>query len=271
LSANPKERAPLADLAALQAVDLSVCLGDRPVLQDINLNFAPGQIVGVVGPNGSGKTTLLRALARLISYSGALSIAGHSVDGCSLRQLAQWRTFVAAQALTPVPYRVGALVNLGRASRQALFHPPYAATVVQQALAAVHLEHLTHRLVAQLSMGEQHLVRLAQAIATEASLWLLDEPCSHLDLRHQAHLLQLLQRRRSQGHTTVLSLHDLSLAGRLCDHVVLLHKGRVAHVGTPAQVLTVERLQPVFATALVCRPHPTSGAPCVELAWPTQQ
>jgi iron complex transport system ATP-binding protein len=252
---------------ALQAAGLSVCLGGRQVLQDINLACAPGQIVGVVGPNGSGKTTLLRALARLIPSSGALSMAGHSVAGCSLRQLAQRRTFVAAQAAVPVPYRVGDLVNLGRASRQALFYPPYAATAVQQALAAVHLEHLTQRLVAQLSMGEQHLVRLAQAIAGEASLWLLDEPCSHLDLRHQAHLLHLLQRRRSQGHTTVLSLHDLSLTGRLCDQVVLLHQGRMVHVGPPAEVLTAERLQPVFATALDCRPHPRSGAPCVELAY----
>ena len=232
----------------LDARDLSVSLGDRAVLRAVSFSVVEGERIGLVGPNGAGKTTLLRAVAGLLPHGGALALRGRGVRSWPARERAREVALVRQQADLAVDFTVAEVVGLGRAP-----HLGWLAALgaddrrrVADALDAVDLAGFADRVVPQLSGGEQQRVFLAQALAQDARLLLLDEPTAHLDVRHQLDLLARVRALADAGRTVVAAVHDLELAARFADRLWVLDRGRLVADGPPADVLRPALLRDVF-------------------------
>lgn len=230
----------------IQAEDVTIDRGGRTICHGMNLTVNPGQVVGVVGPNGSGKTTFLLSLNRALRVAGGrVLVDGDDVTGLSRREIARRVAVVAQENEAVLPLTVRDSVALGRLATSTMFDygNDADAALVDEALARVELTGLADRLVTRISGGERQRAMVARAIAQQASHLLLDEPTNHLDLRHQFALLELV---RELDCTTVIVLHDLNMAARFCDEVMLLADGHVVASGKPADVLTPERIAPVY-------------------------
>lgn len=235
---------------------LHIALARRPVLRDVALEVRPGSITGLIGPNGSGKSTLLRAVYRsLRPERGVVSVGGDDVWGLSPRAAAR-RT--AAVLQEPGGGQGGLcvteIVALGRTPHHGLLGRDGAEDhrAVEEALDACGARSLADRNFASLSGGERQRVLLARALAQHPQLLVLDEITNHLDIRARFELLSLV---RSSGITTLAVLHDLDLAARLCDHLVVLQEGAVVTSGPVLDVLTPGLLREVFGVAATAHRH----------------
>ncbi len=232
----------------LSADALGVSLGGREVLAGLAFQVRPGERIAVVGPNGAGKTTLLRAVAGLIPYGGRLALWGHEVREWPARARAKKVALVRQQAELAVDFTAAEIVALGRSPHLGWTERLGAddRACVDAALGAVDLGALAGRPVTQLSGGEQQRVALAQALAQDAPLLLLDEPTAHLDVRHQLDLLARLATLADAGKTVVAALHDLDRAARFADRLWVLAEGTLVADGPPADVLTPDLLRRAF-------------------------
>ena len=232
----------------LDARDLSVSLDGRPVLRALTFGVAEGERVGLVGPNGAGKTTLLRAVAGLVPYAGRLALAGREVSGWRPRERARALALVRQQAELSVDFTAEEVVALGRAPHLGWTERLGAEdrARVGEALGALDLGALADRPVTHLSGGEQQRVMLAQALAQDAPLLLLDEPTAHLDVRHQLDVLARARALADAGRTVVAAVHDLELAARFADRLLVLADGRLVADGPPEAVLTPDLLRRAF-------------------------
>ncbi|MEV5376745.1 ABC transporter ATP-binding protein [Streptomyces nondiastaticus] len=230
----------------ITAEELSWSAAGTPVVRGVSADIAPGETVGLLGPNGSGKSSLLRCLAGLRAPdTGAVRYDGEPVRGWSARRIARRVAFAAQDPGADSDLRVADVVGLGRTPFRDRRHGPDATdrAVVAAALERVGLTALAGRSWRALSGGERQRAHIARALAQQPYALLLDEPTNHLDVRHQLELMELLT---GTGQTVLVALHDLSLAARYCDRLLLLHHGRLVASGTPAAVLTAERLAEVF-------------------------
>jgi len=253
--------------APLVLENASAAYGDRLVLESVSATFEAGRLTGLVGANGAGKTTLLRAALGVVPLSGG---AVHILD----RPRAQWSREALARAMAYLPQGAEAhwpvqarkLVELGRLPhRQTLAQLGETDHVaVDLALARCDALQFAARRVDRLSAGERARVLLARALATEAQILLADEPAAHLDPAHQLQLMELLRGEARRGKAVVVTLHELSLASRFCDEIVVLSKGRVLSRGTPAAALSDENLAQAFGI----RPlKPSDGEPFPVIPW----
>ncbi len=216
------------------------------VLDDVRVTVHPGRFVGLIGPNGSGKTTLLRTLyAALTPRAGLVSLDDAAVTTLPQRELARRLAVVAQESSTEVPLTVAETVLMGRSPHLRAFqhYSRVDYQIAAGALGRVGARHLADRVFTGLSGGERQRVLIARALAQQADHLLLDEPTNHLDIRYQHEVLQLV---RTLSVTTIVVLHDLNLAARYCDELVLLDHGRVRATGTPDEVLCPEVLEPVY-------------------------
>jgi iron complex transport system ATP-binding protein len=222
----------------------------RPVLHDVTVAFGAGAVTGRVGPNGAGKTTLLRLAVRLLPpTAGAVRVLGRPLAEWSGEALARAVAYLPQSGEAHWPIEARRLVALGRFPHRPAFAPlaPADDAAVSEALARCDAEHLARRRMDELSAGESARVLLARALAVAAPILLVDEPAAHLDPAHQLRLMELLLAEAGRGTAVVVTLHDLSLASRYCDEVVVLHEGRVAAHGPAATALTDETLAAVFS------------------------
>ena len=233
-------------------------LDGRPVLRDVSLNASPGEWVAVVGPNGSGKTTLLRALAGLLPYTGSARLDGREVRDWTPRERARTLALVRQQTDLPFAFSVREVVAMGRAPHRGWVGPLAGRdrAIISDAITGFALGPLAHRPVHALSGGEQQRVLLAQAIAQEADVLFLDEPTAHLDVRHRMDVLARVGNLVRDGRTVVAAMHELDWAARVAHRLVVLHAGRVAAAGAPADVLTPELLARVFGVRAEVTPGP---------------
>ncbi len=230
----------------ISAADVTFAYNGTPVLAGVGLDAHTGRVVGLIGPNGSGKTTLLRILyAALTPRGGAVLVDDRPVASLAGRELPRRIAVVAQEAPTELPVTVADLVLLGRAPHRSSLQAYTAEDhrIAAAALRRVGVRDLADRDVTTLSGGEKQRALIARAIAQQAGHLLLDEPTNHLDIHYQHEVLNLV---RGLEVTTVVVLHDLNLAARYCDHLVLLDRGSVAKAGPTADVLTPEVLEPVY-------------------------
>lgn len=226
--------------------DVTFAYDGTVVLSGVSLGAGPGQVVGLIGPNGSGKTTLLRTLyAALTPRAGLVRVDDTPVGSLTPGEVALRLAVVAQEAPPELPLTVAEMVLLGRSPHRRAFQG-YTSTdhrIAAAALRRVGARDMADRGFTTLSGGEKQRVLIARTLAQDADHLLLDEPTNHLDIRYQHEILGLI---RTLAVTTVVVLHDLNLAARYCDHLVLLDHGTVACSGPTDSVLTAEVLESVY-------------------------
>ena len=233
----------------LRTSHLSVQLGSTTILHEIECVLEPRCIYALIGPNGSGKTTLLRALCGFLPYTGNVTLMGQSLPDWSNRERATQLSYIPQRDTLHYDFTVEELIRLGLDTAPSWRLSPSAVTQqrVEIVLAQLGLLELRHRSLQQVSGGERQRAFLAMAAVHNAPLMLLDEPTAHLDLHHQHHLLSWLRTWLTPERTALVSLHDLSLALRYADHVLVLQEGRLIEQGPPLDVLTPALLANVFS------------------------
>ena len=234
---------------SLRFEGVSAAVGGNTILEAIDFEVAPGEIVGLVGRNGVGKTTLLRlASGALAPVEGRVMLGDASVGAMSRREVAQRLALVPQDMHVPFPFRVGELVLMGRAPHQPLIglESERDASLALAALDRLGIASLADRGVTTLSGGERQLVLFARALVQEPRVLLLDEPTAFLDLKHRVEVLREVRAFATAGGAALVVSHDLSLAARSCDRVVLLGPGAIVALGPPAEVLTPENLRRAF-------------------------
>jgi iron complex transport system ATP-binding protein len=237
-----------------------------PALAGVTLHAQPARVTAVVGPNGSGKSTLVRALLRRVPLtSGEILIGDTSLQSLSTREFAQRVAVVPQREEVQMPLPVREFVALGRHVHLGAFTPlrSHDVAVIEQSLALAGMAHLASRRTDTLSGGEWQRVRIARALAQEASVLVLDEPTTFLDIAHEMAVFELLDALASEGRTVLLVSHQLNLVARFASHIVLLHAGQVAASGTATEVMRGDVLERVYEWPLVVTRDPAVGAPAL--------
>ncbi|WP_019092115.1 ABC transporter ATP-binding protein [Komagataeibacter europaeus] len=238
-------------MTLLQACDVSLRRGDRAVVAAASLTLVRGRVIGLIGPNGAGKSTFMRMLAGLQPPDrGHIALLGHDMGRISPTLRARQLAFVPQQGEPPPPMPVRALVALGRlphgqVNAQAARHP-----AVARALAATGLLDLCARPASHLSGGERARMNLARALATDTPVMLADEPIAALDPAHALSMMRLFRQQAGQGKGIVVVLHDLVLATRFCDELVLMDNGAVIRHGPAMQVLDDDIMRTVYGVTV---------------------
>lgn len=225
---------------------IGVDYGNRTILNAIDATLAPGRITAVMGPNGCGKTTLLRCIGGLLQPSrGQVTIDGQPVGSFAAKALAQRVAFVRQQLQTDFEFSAFETVLMGRNPYQHRLQNESREDwdIVERCMRQTGTWELRFAKPAQMSGGELQRVMIARALAQETPLLLMDEPVSNLDIAHQIEIMRLL---RQAGKTTVIVIHDLNLALRFCDDVLLLHGGDLLFHGPISEGLTPNRIHTVF-------------------------
>jgi iron complex transport system ATP-binding protein len=252
--------APLVDVRSV-----AVGYDDEPVLADASLAVECGEFVGLVGPNGAGKTTLIKAINGVLApREGQVLVDGVDVHELSSRAASRRVATVPQDTTIAFDFTVADIVEMGRTPYAGRFgRDSDAAEAVERALERTETTQFRDRSVGSLSGGERQRVVLARALAQETPALVLDEPTASLDINHQARTLALVRDLTRRGKAALAAIHDLDLAARFCDRLVVLADGGVRAAGPPSKVLTGERVRATFDTAAAVVPSPVTGAPTV--------
>ncbi len=233
----------------LEIAGVTAHLGPRAVLEGIDLVVAPGEVLGVLGRNGAGKTTLLRvAGGALAPDAGRVLLDGRELASIPRRERARIVAVVPQDTQVPFPFSVVELVLMGRTPHLGFlgFEGAHDLDVARAALDRMGIAALADRSVLTLSGGERQLAMVARALAQQPRLLLLDEPTAFLDLRHRLEVLTVVRELAAAGGSALVVSHDLGVAARFCDRLVLLDGGRVLASGPPRDVLTADSLRTAF-------------------------
>lgn len=267
MTALPAETPPSPAAAGLAAEGLILGYDGRRVIDGLDVALPHGRITAIVGPNACGKSTLLRGLARLHPLEGGrVTLDGEDVTRMPRRDVARRIGVLPQSSIAPDGVRVADLVGRGRYPHQGWFgrHSSDDDQVVAEALAATGVADLADRPIEELSGGQRQRVWIAMVLAQKTDLVLLDEPTTFLDVTHQLELLDLLTAlNRERGTTVIMVLHELNLAARYADHLVVMAGGRIVTEGAPADVLTSEVVERAFGLDARVIADPVSGSPMV--------
>lgn len=257
-------------MSLLQVQALSVQLSGMPLLKEIDLEIERGELFGLIGPNGAGKSTLVKAMMQLLPYSGSVCLSGEPLAQMSARARAQRLAYLSQDDRLQWPISVRDLVALGRHPYRGSWwrggvqgtlpaHAEADQRAIEKALQASDIESLRERRADELSGGERARARLARVLAVEAEVLLADEPVAALDPMHQLRVMELLRDRCQAGQTVVVVLHDLTLASRFCDRLLLLDQGSAVASGRVETVLSAEHLRRVYGIRAIIGEHEDSG------------
>lgn len=250
----------------LEIRDLT-CGYEKFFLREISLRVGRGELIGIIGPNGSGKTTLLKAITGTLKpQKGEILLKGKNIRHMGFRGLA--RTVAVVSQNIPASFMtVEEFVLLGRIphySRLQFLETKKDEKIARKYMSVTDTLRYQNQPMEEISGGERQLAVVARALAQEPELLLLDEPTSHLDIKHQTAILDLVRELNRSSHLTVMMvLHDLNLASEYCDRLILLNNGNIHRIGTPAEVLTFQIIEEVYETVVVVEENPISHKPYV--------
>lgn len=240
------------DAPRLVSHRITVIRGSRRIVDGASLTLNAGELTILAGPNGAGKTTLARAMAGVIAAQGSVTFDGAGVSDLAPRARARAISYLPQGHEFHWPMRVDSIVALGREPHADPFSRTSARDriAIERAMEATAVGEFSSRLITTLSGGERARVAIARALATEASVLIADEPTASLDQRHQLIVMDLLSRIAHQGTAVLAIIHDLALAMRFADRVVVMNEGRVAANDTPALALTPQRIADIFGVSV---------------------
>lgn len=259
---------------AISAQDLSYEIEGNLLLDGVTMHADRGQLVGLIGPNGAGKSTLLRTISGILrNLDGSVQL-----DGTDIRELST-REVATALALVPqiAPYTYGftsiELVLMGRYPHLGRFQIEGREDdrIAREAMRLTETEEFADRTLDTLSGGERQRVFVARALAQQPSILLMDEPTANLDVLHQLKVLDLVRQLVDEGLTAVAAIHDLNMAARYCDRLVLLNGGRVLAEGPPDEVLTPDTIETAFGVKSLVYQDPATGSLAVSLIGPADE
>ena len=233
----------------LDIENIHYSIDDKKILDGISACFEPRRIHGIIGPNGSGKSTLLKNICRIWEpQSGSIVINGKNYTEISRKELSKLVTLVPQNTTIGFPISVFDIVSMGRNPHLGRFEGlrHMDRDIIERALQQTNIYALKDRSINELSGGEGQLAIIARAIATEASLILLDEPTSELDVKHTLDIVKILSEFKEQDKTILVSIHDLNLARRFCDTISILCRGKLFYSGTPEDAFSEENIRQVF-------------------------
>lgn len=237
------------------------------VLKGLSFSVRQGEFFIIIGPNGSGKTTLARIIAGLLKpKDGEIDILGRPMAAYGRKERARMVAFVPQFIPMDFPFAVEDVVLFGRTPHMGIFGlaTDADAAIARQAMAFTEVAHLAGRRLDQLSGGERQRVFIARAICQDPELMVLDEPTASLDLAHQLRIMDLMEKMKAEKKITVVMVsHDLNLAAMYADTLLLIHQGRLARCGSPAEVLTYETLETVYGCPLLVDENPLDRFPRV--------
>ena len=249
----------------LEAEDITVNYDPRVAVANVSLRAEPGELIAIIGPNGAGKSTLLGVLNGSIKATrGSVLLNGTPLSTFARRAVARQIAVVAQEADLRFPVTVMEFVLGARYawSNAWGWESEHDVAIARRILRETELEDFEARLMNELSGGERQRVVLARALATEAPVFLLDEPTANLDLAHQATMLRLVRGRCDKSAAAAIVVtHDVNLAAEFSDQVLLMKDGHAISMGRPAEVLTTGLLKEVFELEVIVDAHPISGAP----------
>jgi iron complex transport system ATP-binding protein len=230
---------------------LNFSYGKKQILRDVSFALHPNEIIGVVGPNGAGKSTLIKLLTKVLTASsGEIMLNSQAVEKMGRLELARQLAVVPQSGELPADYRVYDLVMMGRTPHLGFLarESKRDHDLVQSVMQRTDTWQFRDRFANDLSGGEKQRVVLARALVQEPSYLLLDEPTNHLDLKYQIEVLSLVRQEVQRGLGALVVLHDLNLAARLCDKLLVMQQGCVVAEGKPSEVLTESLLSSVYGT-----------------------
>jgi iron complex transport system ATP-binding protein len=255
----------------IKARNVSVAIAGKTIVSGVDFVVRPGETSVIVGPNGSGKTTFLRALSGDLGYRGMIAINGRDLSVLKPFEAAAMRAVLPQATALSFPFTVLEVVRLGLLGGFSGMTEREAQTLPEQALARVDLEGFAGRFYQELSGGEQQRVQLARVLC---QVWkpvldgrprylFLDEPVSSLDIRHQLVIMNIARDFAERGGGVVAILHDLNLAAMFADRIFVMHRGRLAAAGSPAEVLRDDLMAQVFGCPLKVGTLPAGNVPFV--------
>ncbi len=260
-----------APAAALSVEGLTFTIQGKRLLDNVSLRAGQGELVGVIGPNGAGKSTLLRALAGVIEPSdGERYLEGHRFRELPARERARAIALVPQVAPMAHGFTCLELVLMGRYPHMGRFQIEGASdeSISRQAMRLTDTEQFAERTLETLSGGERQRVFIARALAQQPRVLLLDEPTSNLDILHQLRVLGLIREWAANGATAIAAVHDLNMAARHCDFLILLSEGRVIAEGPPSDVLTADNVRRAYGVESVIYRDPHTGSLALSLLGP---
>jgi iron complex transport system ATP-binding protein len=229
--------------------DIHFSIEDKKILDGVSIHFEPCKIHGIIGPNGSGKSTLLKNICRIWEpQSGTILLQGKNYRSIPRKELSRLVTLVPQNTAVGFPISVFDIVSMGRNPHWGRFEgmKQKDREIIEQALQQTNIYALKDRNINELSGGEGQLAIIARALATEASLILLDEPTAELDIKHTLAIMHILFELRAQGKTILVTVHDLNLARKFCDTTSIIHRGKIFYTGSPAEAFSPENIKQVF-------------------------
>lgn len=247
----------------LDIKSLSFSYGTAKVLDNITFSAGKGECIGIIGPNGSGKSTLLKTLSKILKpTSGMVVLCGKDLESLSPKELARHMAVVPQDTNIDFDFTCVEVVLMGRNPHMGRFELEgrKEADIAMESMMLTNTWHLRERPFSELSGGERQRVIIARALAQAPSILLLDEPVSHLDINHQIEILDLVERLKTErGLVVIIILHDLNLAARYCDRLILLSENKILSTGTPEDVLTQENVRKAFKANVLVKKHPVTG------------
>ncbi|MFC1942603.1 ABC transporter ATP-binding protein [Chloroflexota bacterium] len=250
--------------------NVSLGYNHKPVLKDVNLRAAPGELVGLIGPNGSGKSTIIKALSRVIHPdSGRILVDGKDIARIPRRELALLIGVVPQMPLLPNTFTAFEIVLMGRNPHLGLFQSEGQRDwdIALRAMEKTSTRPLANRRVNELSGGEIQCLLIARVLVQQTKAILLDEPTANLDIGRQVEILDLIKNLCVENKLTVIAaVHDLNLAAQYCDRLFLINEGHVQAEGTPAEVITDKNIKSVYGAENCVYTHPVNGLPTVILS-----
>ncbi|MRH88363.1 ATP-binding cassette domain-containing protein [Nocardia sp. SYP-A9097] len=251
----------------LAAQDITLGYGERVIVDGLSLDIQPGVITTVIGPNGCGKSTLLRSLGRLLEpRDGRIVLDGKAISSMKTRDIARVIGLLPQTPIAPEGLTVADLVARGRHPHQSWLRQWSAddESEVATALAQTGIADLADRTLDELSGGQRQRAWISMALAQGTDILLLDEPTTYLDLAHSLEVLDLVDRLHADfGRTVVMVLHDLNLAIRYSDQLIVMRAGRIIAQGRPGEIITAELLREVFGLRARVLEDPVSGRPMI--------